>query len=77
MNFDRVLYRLEMRSLVDNAVHGFQRLESADPVLAISIWTDPNAACSAVSIETLANSAEFLGTTDQINDSPADFLYRD
>ena len=77
MHFDKPKYMTEMEALINNAFHAFRQTEDAEAAFVVSIWTDPDAAASSVSVETRQHSFEFLGTRDRINDSPADFRYRD
>ena len=77
MDFDKPKYMSEMKALVRHAFHAFQQMGAAESVFVVSIWTDPDAAASSVSVETRQHSLEFLGTRNRINDSPADFRYRD
>ena len=77
MRFDKAHYLTEMAALVRQAFKSFQSVEPTARAYVVSIWTDPDAAASSVSVETRHHTAEFIGTVDGFNDSPADFQYRD
>src|SRR5687767_4538372 len=54
--FDPWLYQREMSRLVDEACARFQALPGSPVLYTANIWTDPDAACSAVNIDTWENS---------------------
>lgn len=56
MAFDKENYLTEMKSMVDKAI---ERLKAEKPefvIYTVSIWTDPNAAASAISFDSHRNS---------------------
>ena len=56
MGIDAGRYLVEMERLVDAAYVAFQGIPESPVVFTISIWTDPDAAVSVVSFDTLENS---------------------
>ena len=54
--FDETLYLIEMARLVRDAADVMHREHPSQVIYSVSIWTDPNAAMSAVSIDTKENS---------------------
>jgi hypothetical protein len=56
--FDETLYHLEMSRLLVDAAEALRQRHPRLVVYTVSIWTDPNAAASAVSFDTAQNSAE-------------------
>lgn len=60
MPIDSEHYLREMAQLVREAVSKWQERAGRPPVYAVSIWTDPAVATSAVSIETRRNSDEHV-----------------
>ena len=75
-DFDARLYRLEMSQLLALAKEKYLNATTKPRVFVMSIWTDANAAASAIALETLQHSTEFTGDSAIHNDSPADFEYR-
>lgn len=54
--FDKALYLREMTSMVDKAIERI-KLEKPDfKIYTVSIWTDPNAAISAINFDSKQNS---------------------
>lgn len=66
--FDRWLYLQEMSRLVDEACAKFRTLPGSPVLYTASIWTDPDAACSAVNIDTWANSQAVVAQSNAYND---------
>jgi hypothetical protein len=60
MEFDQEAYRGEMRDLLRAAHDAAQRRLGDERIYSISIWTDPDAAASAVSIDTREHSTAQL-----------------
>ena len=60
MVFDRTRYQAEMAGLLQTAASTLQRDHPRAVVRAVSVWTDPGAAASAVSIDTAAHAASAL-----------------
>ena len=57
MSFNKENYLTEMKSMVDQAI---ERLKTERPqfvIYTVSIWTDPNAAASAISFDSQHHSA--------------------
>ncbi len=76
MSLDKSKYLEEMTELFERARSRFLEEASSNQIFVISVWTDPDAAASAVSFETRSHSDSFTGTPGVVNDSPADFEYR-
>jgi hypothetical protein len=70
-------YYEEMTALFEQAHAAFLKRGVGQRIFVISIWTDPDAAASAVCFETRSHSDKFTGVPGTVNDSPADFEYRD
>jgi hypothetical protein len=62
--FDEELYQVEMARLLTQAAEALRRRDPSAVVYTISIWTDPNAAVSAVSFDTADNSAMKVGKAE-------------
>ncbi len=77
MKFDRQRYLEEMTRLFESARDQFLERTTDTVIFVISVWTDPDAAASAVSFETRAHSDAFTEMPGVPNDSPADFQFRD
>lgn len=60
MKFDQQRYRDEMRTLVESAKTQFRDQHPDVIVYTISIWTDPDAAASAVNFDTRQHATEQL-----------------
>jgi hypothetical protein len=58
--FDEARYHAEMDQLLDAAVAALRRDHPQLVVYTVSIWTDPDAAASAVSIDTVEHSTACL-----------------
>ena len=56
MRFKPALYFAEMQALIDTAAARWQREPARQKIYTIGIWTDPDAAASAVNIDTRASS---------------------
>ena len=56
--FDADLYQIEMSGLLQEAVLRLERQHPGLVIYSVSIWTDPNAARSAVSVDTEEHSAD-------------------
>ena len=54
--FDETLYLIEMSRLLRDAADALRRDHRDLVIYSVSIWTDPNAAVSAVSVDTKVNS---------------------
>jgi hypothetical protein len=54
--FDAVLYQVEMSRLLRDAADAVRRHHRGLVIYTVSVWTDPNAAVSAVSVDTRENS---------------------
>jgi len=65
--FDESLYAIEMSRLLDKAAEKVRTEYPSIVIYAISIWTDPNAAKSAVSIDTEENSKTRVASQRQWN----------
>ena len=77
MDLDQIKYLDEMSELFERVRLKFEKERPIDRIFVISIWTDPDAAASSVSLESRSHSDMFTGTPGVPNDSPADFEYRD
>jgi hypothetical protein len=66
--FDPWLYQREMSRLVDEACAKFRALPGSPVLYTASIWTDPDAACSAVNIDTWENSQVQCAKSNAFND---------
>ena len=66
--FDRWLYVREMSQLVDEACARFRALPGSPVLYTASIWTDPDAACSAVNIDTWEHSQLEVAKSNAYND---------
>src|SRR5262245_51373331 len=66
--FDRGLYLREMSQMVDEACTKFRALPGSPVLYTASIWTDPDAACSAVNIDTWENSQVEVAKSNAFND---------
>ena len=60
MDFNLVLYRREMEDLLRLALSVAEERLGGERVYSFSIWTDPDAAVSAISIDTRSHSAAQL-----------------
>jgi len=63
--FDELLYEIEMSRMLDKAAEKVQTEYPGIVIYGISIWTDPNAAKSAVSIDTEENSKSRVASLRQ------------
>ena len=77
MKFDKKRYFEEMTRLCEAARDQFLEQATGARIFVISVWTDPDAAASAVSFETRSHSDQFTENPGVPNDSPADFQFRD
>jgi hypothetical protein len=68
LGFDRWLYLREMSQMVDEACAKFRTLPGSPVLYTASIWTDPDAACSAVNIDTWENSQAECAKSNAFND---------
>lgn len=71
--FDKSLYLTEMMRMVNKAM---RRLESEYPyfkIYTISIWTDVNAAASAINIDSKANSLKLVEQRNKFNKKIYDY----
>lgn len=57
MAFDKENYLTEMKSMVDKAIERMKAEKPEFVIYTVSIWTDPNAAASAISFDSQRNSA--------------------
>ena len=60
--FDEALYQIEMTRLLQDAAAVMRRDYPSLVIYSVGIWTDPNAAVSAVSVDTKENSDAKLAT---------------
>jgi hypothetical protein len=60
MVFDQAAYREEMHDLLHKARDAARQRLGIERVYSVSIWTDPDAAVSAVSVDTRAHSSAQL-----------------
>jgi hypothetical protein len=60
--FNEALYQIEMTRLLQDAADVMRRDYPTLVIYSVSIWTDPNAAASAVSVDTKENSNAKLST---------------
>lgn len=67
MKFDEKRYLEEMRDLIDRAIAAFEARPEKPVVYTVSIWTDPDAAASAVCIDTEVNSQRFVAGVNEYN----------
>lgn len=67
MHWNESLYLEEMRSLIETVVSRYAALPDAPVTYTISIWTDPDAAASAVSLDTFENSQAFVSDQNAWN----------
>ena len=79
MTFVPAVYQAEMRSLVTAAIRAWRALElpARKPIFTVSIWTDPNAAASAVSIDTRENSDCQVREVNEYNQRQHDRLVQE
>ncbi len=66
MDWDPQKYLFEMQALVDLAMQLWADGDQ-EPIYTVSIWTDPNAGASAISIDTKASSAKFIKKVNAFN----------
>ena len=59
-SLDLDAYLDDMRKLVEDAIATWGHAEHSDPNFTVSIWTDPDACVSAISIDTRSNSERCL-----------------
>jgi hypothetical protein len=59
-SLDLYAYLDDMRKLVDVAIATWKHTKNSDPIFTVSIWTDPDACVSAISIDTRSNSERCL-----------------
>lgn len=67
MAFNKENYLREMKSMVDKAM---ERLNSEKPdfvIYTISIWTDPNAAASAINFDSRQNSEQLVQQSNEFD----------
>ncbi|KAB1231596.1 hypothetical protein [Chryseobacterium viscerum] len=67
MLFNKENYLAEMKQMIDNALH---RLKAEKPkfiIYSVSIWTDPNAASSAISFDSLKNSVREVHLSNEFD----------
>src|SRR5262245_10372518 len=66
--FSIAAYRKELQDLLADAVAAWRGLGAERPrIFTVSVWTDPEAACSAVSIDTRENSDVRVRETNAYN----------
>lgn len=56
MPFNKENYLAEMKYMVDKALERLKAEKLEFTIYSVSIWTDPNAASSAISFDSLKNS---------------------
>ncbi len=56
MSFQSKVYKDEMIDLINSAINKMKEAHSNFEIYTASIWTDPNAAASAISFDSLQNS---------------------
>src|SRR5438105_719599 len=65
--FDEKRYLDEMRDLIDRAIGAFEARPEKPILYTASIWTDPDAAASAVCIDTEESSQRFVDNVNEYN----------
>ncbi len=65
--FNRDIYIVEMKAMIDNAFDRITREKTNFEIFTISIWTDPNSSASSVSFDSKDNSDQKIQKSNEWN----------
>lgn len=67
MKFDKTKYLSEMEILLESAIISLKETHKDYKIYSVNIWTDPNAAVSAINFDSKENSDEAIKSANEFN----------